>query len=434
MNQKNMSYHNNDELYSERIQAFEQQGSSLDFVNSLSQKILFKTLRDIKKGYLEIYDGNDNFEFGDKSADTPHVKIKVNQPDFYSSVILGGSLGVSESYMVNQWECSSITDLTRLFLINRERLDAMDSGPLTWTKNIISFLYHQFKRNSLTGSRKNIAAHYDLGNDFFEKMLDDTMSYSSAVFKDENTSLRDASIEKLDLICRKLSLNKNDHLLEIGTGWGGLAIHAAKNYQCKVTSVTISKEQYEYAIKKIEDENLQNLITVELKDYRKIEGQYSKLVSVEMIEAVGHQYYSEFFATCSRLVKPDGMFLLQAITIDDRYYDLARKSVDFIKKYIFPGCCIPSMATISKHIKKDTDYQLYHMQDISLDYAKTLNLWNQNFQANKDDIQKLGYDDNFCRMWEYYLQYCEGGFLERAIGDVQLIYVKKDTRNITFDV
>jgi cyclopropane-fatty-acyl-phospholipid synthase len=272
-----------------------------------------------------------------------------------------------------------------------------------------------------------------LGNDFFEKMLDDTMSYSSGVFKNENTSLREASIEKLDLICRKLSLNQDDHLLEIGTGWGGLAIHAAKNYQCRVTSVTISKEQYDYAINKIKEENLEDLITVELKDYRKIKGQYSKLVSVEMIEAVGHQYYSEFFTACSRLVKPDGMFLLQAITIDDRYYDIARKSVDFIKKYIFPGCCIPSMAAISQHIKKDTDYQLYHMQDISLDYAKTLNLWNQNFQANKGDIQQLGYDDNFCRMWEYYLQYCEGGFIERAIGDVQLLYVKKDTRNITFN-
>jgi cyclopropane-fatty-acyl-phospholipid synthase len=254
------------------------------------------------------------------------------------------------------------------------------------------------------------------------------MMYSSAVFPDEKSSLEDASLNKLDRICKKLHLTADDHLIEIGTGWGGLAIHAAKNYGCKVTTTTISKEQREFALKRIAEEGLQDKITVLFSDYRDLEGQYDKLVSIEMIEAVGHEYYRSYFEKCASLLKPDGLMLIQAITIPDQRYDMARKSVDFIQRYIFPGGCLPSVAVIADHVRNYTDLSIIGLEDITEHYARTLAAWRDRFTARLDHVSHQGFDDIFVRMWEFYLCYCEGGFRERSIGTAQIVFAKPGCR------
>jgi cyclopropane-fatty-acyl-phospholipid synthase len=287
---------------------------------------------------------------------------------------------------------------------------------------------HLLNRNTRLGSKKNISAHYDIGNDLFELFLDPTMMYSSAYYKDEDMSLEQASIAKLDLICKKLELGPEDHLLEIGTGWGGLAIHAASNYGCKVTTTTISDEQFVLAQARIKENHLEDKITVVKQDYRDLEGQYDKLVSIEMIEAIGHQYMRTYFNKCCSLLKPDGMMLIQAITIKDQLYKEALKDVDFIKKYIFPGGFLPSINAMVKTISDSTDMKLFHLQDIGPHYAKTLNHWRERFFEKLDEIRGLGYSDEFIRLWEYYFCYCEGGFIERDIGTVQMVLTRPENR------
>ncbi|MCB2069151.1 MAG: class I SAM-dependent methyltransferase, partial [Ottowia sp.] len=279
-----------------------------------------------------------------------------------------------------------------------------------------------------TGSRKNIAAHYDLGNDFFKLFLDPTMMYSSALFPSADASLEEASVAKLDELCRQLELRSEDHLLEIGTGWGGMAIHAARHYGCRVTTTTISREQYQYACEQVQQAGLQDRVTVLCEDYRNLTGRYDKLVSIEMIEAVGHAFYSDYFQRCSALLKPEGKMVIQAITIADQRYDSARKSVDFIQRYIFPGGCLPSLAVISDHLARDTDMQMVHLRDITADYALTLAHWRERFMAAQEAVLRQGFDRSFIRMWEFYLAYCEGGFRERIIGTVQLAFAKPGYR------
>ena len=286
-------------------------------------------------------------------------------------------------------------------------------------------------RNTQQGSRKNIAAHYDIGNDLFKIMLDKTMMYSSAIFGDENMSLYDAQMNRLDVICKKLDLQASDQLLEIGTGWGTLSIYAAKNYGCHVTTTTISREQYNLTCERVEKEGLSDRITVLIKDYRHLNGKFDKLVSVEMIEAVGHQYYETYFNKCSELLKPTGMMLLQAITISDQQFEAAKTSVDFIKRYIFPGSCIPSVTAMQQAITNSSDLRLYDLKDIGPHYATTLNHWRKNINANMDEIKKLGYSDEFIKMWDFYLCYCEGGFIERVISDVHMLLVKPNNRCIS---
>jgi len=289
---------------------------------------------------------------------------------------------------------------------------------------------HAFRRNSRAGARRNIAAHYDLGNDFFRLFLDETMMYSAATFEHPRQSLYDAQVARLDLICQKLELKPTDHLLEIGSGWGGLALHAAQRFGCRVTTTTISREQWRLTRDRVAAAILGDRVDVLCMDYRDLTGTYDKIVSIEMIEAIGHQYYDTYFAKCSELLAPHGAMLLQAITIADQRYERARRSVDFIQRYIFPGSCIPSVAALSSSIARASDLRLFHLDDIGPHYATTLAHWRQNLRANLARVRSLGYGEEFIRMWEYYFCYCEGGFMERVIGDVQMLLVKPGNRRM----
>ena len=294
----------------------------------------------------------------------------------------------------------------------------------------INKLIHRSRQNTLKGSKENILAHYDLSNDFYKLWLDPTMTYSCAYFRDTNTTLEDASIEKLDRMCRKLKLSKVDNILEVGTGWGSFSIHAAKNYGCSITTTTISDAQYEYAKARVVEEGLESKINVINKDYRKLKGQYDKIVSIEMIEAVGYEYISEYFRKLSSLLKPDGLMALQGITYNEQNFDTYKDSVDFIKKYIFPGSCLISISQIIDVIKNKTDLSMIDMEDITRHYAETLNRWRKNFMNVLPEVKEMGYSKAFINMWEFYFLYCEAGFLERNIGDVQLVFAKSEARDV----
>jgi len=287
---------------------------------------------------------------------------------------------------------------------------------------------HWFNRNTRAGSRKNIAAHYDLGNDFYELWLDPKMMYSSAYFDTPTTSLEVAATTKLERICEKLDLCETDSVVEIGTGWGGFAIFAARHYGCKVTTTTISKQQYEMASERVRQAGLEDRITLLFDDYRDLEGQYDKLVSIEMIEAVGHQFHDSFFKKCCELLKPDGQMLLQAITIADQQYDQYVRSVDFIRRYIFPGGCLTSVTDMTNVMTRHTDMRLLHAEDIGPHYARTLQRWHKRFIAKLDAVRELGYPETFVRMWEFYLCYCEAAFIERSIGTVQMLIMRPGAR------
>ncbi len=355
------------------------------------------------------------------------VSISVNDPQFYSDIGFGGSVGAGEAYFQQRWDCSDLTALVRILLQNREVLDGMD-GHIARLQEPLNKVLHWLNRNTRTGSRRNIEAHYDLGNDLFKLFLDKNMMYSCALYEHPDDTLEQASIAKLDTICRKLDLKPTDHLLEIGTGWGGFALYAAQHYGCRVTTTTISQEQFELAQTRVKDAGLTDQITVLCKDYRDLEGQYDKLVSIEMIEAIGHQYMPTYFKQCSRLLKPDGMMLLQAITITDQGYKSALRSVDFIQRYIFPGSFIPSVSAMTTAITQNSDMRLYNLEDIGPHYATTLKHWRERFFNRIEEVRSLGYSDQFIRMWEFYLCYCEGGFIERAIGDVHMLLVKPQCR------
>jgi cyclopropane-fatty-acyl-phospholipid synthase len=280
------------------------------------------------------------------------------------------------------------------------------------------------RRNTLSGSRDNIVAHYDLGNDFYKLFLDETLTYSCGIFEKKTSSLKQASLAKYRRICEKLQLSPDDHVVEIGTGWGGFALFAAQNYGCRVTTTTISKEQYQLANQRFQSAGLADKITLLFRDYRKLSGHFDKLVSIEMIEAVGHQFLDAFFAACSRLLREDGMMLLQAITIRDQVFEQHKRSVDFIKRYIFPGSCIPSITAMSDAIAGSSDLKLFHLEDITPHYTRTLRTWRERFFSNIDKVRAMNFPETFIRMWEYYLCYCEGGFAERYIGDVQMLLTK----------
>jgi cyclopropane-fatty-acyl-phospholipid synthase len=303
----------------------------------------------------------------------------------------------------------------------------MDSG-LALLGKPVQKLFHALNKNTRKGSRKNIAAHYDLGNDFYKLWLDPKMMYSCAYFDAPDTSLEDAATEKLDRICRKLDLSADDSVIEIGTGWGGFAIHAAKHYGCRVTTTTISKQQYNYAQQAVADAGLEDRITLLLQDYRDLEGRFDKLVSIEMIEAVGHEFHDAYFKKCCDLLKPDGQMLLQAITIADQRYDQYKSSVDFIKRYIFPGGCLTSVTDMSRTMTRHTDMRVIHLEDIGPHYATTLRHWHNRFFARIDEVREFGYSDAFIRMWQFYLNYCESAFIERAIGNVQLLIMRPAAR------
>ena len=401
---------------------------NLGLLDHAARKMVHNQLSKIQVGEIIVRENHTEYYFGSVTDDFPvRVTIDVVHPSIYRDVAFGGSSGSGEAYMKGSWVCSDLLGLVRIFLRNRDVLDTMDYG-FTRLKAPIHKLIHLFSRNTRAGSRKNISAHYDIGNDLFRLFLDDTMMYSSAYFETADTTLEQAAVAKLDLVCRKLELNTCDHLLEIGTGWGGLAVHAARHYGCRVTTTTISEEQFVLATRKVAEEGLDHLVTVIRQDYRDLSGHYDKLVSIEMIEAIGHQYMDTYFRKCCSLLRPDGMMLIQAITIKDQLYRSALNDVDFIKKFIFPGGFLPSVTAMIEAICRTTDMKLFHLQDIGPHYARTLREWRQRFFNRLDEIRELGYSDEFIRLWEYYFCYCEGGFLERDIGTVQMVLTRPDNR------
>jgi cyclopropane-fatty-acyl-phospholipid synthase len=395
---------------------------------SLARKLCLRLLAGIRTGSLTLHDGTETFHFG--AADDPnqpHAEVHVHDSGLYRRMLSGGSIATGEVYMQGGWSSPDLVQVMRLFSANLATLEELESKQ-SWLARLGLKLSHLLNRNTPGGSRKNISAHYDLGNDFFGLFLDPCMMYSSALFPSTDTSLEQASVAKLDELCRQLDLTEDDHLLEIGTGWGGMAIHAARNFGCRVTTTTISREQYEYACEQVRQAGLQDRVTVLCEDYRKLTGQYDKLVSIEMIEAVGHQFYSNYFSRCNDLLKPDGKMVIQAITIADQRYNAARDAVDFIQRYIFPGGCLPSVSVIADHLARDTDMQMIHLRDITPDYALTLAHWRERFLAAQAQVKQQGFDDTFIRMWEFYLAYCEGGFRERIISTVQLAFAKPGYR------
>ena len=365
--------------------------------------------------------------FGDPAADLA-ATIQVLDARFYRAIAIGGSMGAGESFRDGYWACDDLVGLIRIFARNMQASEDL-GGYWNSLLDLGRKVYHRMNRNTRLGSRRNIAAHYDLSNDFYSLFLDETMTYSSGVFPDEDSSMSEASIEKYDRICRKLRLTAGDDVLEIGTGWGGFALHAVKNYGCRVTTTTISRQQHDYAKQRFASGGIGDRVTLLLSDYRDLSGQFDKLVSIEMIEAVGHEYFDTFFSKCSALMKPDALFALQAITIPDQRYERYRKSVDFIQRYIFPGGCLPSLGAITRSVGKVTDLQFVHMEDFAEHYGRTLKSWRQGFHANADRIRELGMTEQFLRLWEYYFCYCEGAFREKQIGVAQLLLQKPGNRH-----
>jgi cyclopropane-fatty-acyl-phospholipid synthase len=400
----------------------------LSALTKLARTLLLAQFRKIQFGRLRFVDSGRDESFGSVTPAAPYdVTIRVRNPRFYSDVVFAGTVGAGEAYINDYWHCDDLTGLVRLMVANRHLMNDVDSGWSRLSAPLLN-LAHWLNRNDKTGSRRNISAHYDLGNAFFELFLDETMAYSCGIFETPESTLHEASIAKFDAACSKLALRPGQHLLEIGTGWGGLAIHAAKHYGCHVTTTTISREQYDLARERVERAGVADRVTLLLEDYRDLSGEYDALVSIEMIEAVGHQYLDTYFRQCSSLLKPNGAMLLQAITIRDQFYDQARRSVDFIKRFIFPGSFIPSVKAIADSLERATDLKIYHLEDIGPHYARTLKLWRERFMARHSEVRALGYPESFIRMWEYYLCYCEGGFEERQLGDVQMLLTKPGSR------
>jgi len=383
-------------------------------------RLVRSRLERISSGSLLVLDGPSRHVFGVANSALPPATVQVLDARFWSAVMRNGGIGAGEAYAKGWWSSEDLTAVIRLFVRNREALAGVEGG-LARISQPLRSLAHALRRNTLRGSRANIAAHYDLSNDFFRLFLDETMTYSCGIFARPDSSLREASLAKIDLICRKLELGPSDHLLEIGSGWGALAIHAAREYGCRVTTTTISREQRALAAERIRAAGLEGRITLILEDYRRLRGSFDKLVSVEMIEAVGHQYFDEFFRRCGALLRPEGRMCLQAITIADQHYESARRSVDFIQRHIFPGSCIPSVTALCASLTKASDLRLVHLEDIGPHYVRTLAQWRGNLRARWAEARALGFDEELLRLWEFYFCYCEGGFTERHISDVQML-------------
>jgi cyclopropane-fatty-acyl-phospholipid synthase len=395
-------------------------------IGALARPIVRTLLRGTRHGALTIIEGGRSRPFGTAAAGAPAPVIVVHDSRFYSG-LLRGSLGVSEAYSEGWFDCSDLAELARLAALNMPALDRWRRGIRPFVAGPQSLL-SWCARNTPKRSRRRIAAHYDIGNDFFSLMLDETMTYSCAIFESPEASLHQAQIAKLDRICRKLELTPQDHVLEIGTGWGAFAIHAASQYGCRVTTTTISGEQHRLALERIRAAGLEDRITVLLEDYRDLEGRFDKLVSIEMIEAVGWQYFDTFFERCASLLAPDGAMLLQAITIDERAYDVEKAKRSFANTHVFPGGCLPSLSVISGSVARVTDMRPIALEDITSHYVRTLRCWRENFLAQLERVRSLGYDGRFQRMWELYLAYCEGGFGGGRIGNVQLLLAKPQFR------
>lgn len=403
----------------ETVSTRPQSGSSLTAL--AARELVRKRLAHLAGGNLMVRDPRGEWFAG--SGNRIDATLVVNDMNFYRQVLTGGAKGAAAAWRDGLWTCSDLTALLRVMVRNIKAMDQFESGTARFV-NLWARLQHRLRNNSRTGSRDNIHAHYDLGNEMFALFLDPTMTYSSAMFRSPDMTLEQASIEKLDTICRKLELNESHHLVEIGSGWGSFALHAASRYGCRVTTTTISQDQYRLASERIRAAGLEHLITLKLCDYRDLEGKYDRLVSIEMIEAVGHEYLPIYFKQCANLLKDDGRLVIQAITMPDQRYPEYLKRTDFIQQFIFPGSCVPSLTAMLNAVAGHTDLRVEHIENFGLDYAETLRQWRENFVLNRDRIAALGYDDKFMRLWEYYLCYCEAGFRERYTGVVHLLMHK----------
>jgi cyclopropane-fatty-acyl-phospholipid synthase len=389
-----------------------------------AKRALLSVLRRVQLGEIVLKEGEEQHVFGRRSEECDlRASLRVLHPRFYTQVLFGGSIGAGEAYMAGHWSSDDLTVLLRIILLNQSVFRGLDRG-LSRLKAPLYKAYHFLHKDSRKGSRINIAAHYDLGNDFYALFLDETLTYSCGIFERPESSLQEASVAKLDRICQKLRLSSEDHVLEIGTGWGGFAVHAAGRYGCRVTTTTISRDQHDLAEERIRSAGVEDKVHVLFKDYRDLKGRFDKLVSIEMIEAVGHHYLNTFFHCCSNLLTERGVLLLQAITIADQAFERHKKEVDFIKRYIFPGSCIPSVTAMGDAVAKATDLRLVHLEDITPHYARTLRTWRERFFDNIEQVRSLGNSETFIRMWEFYLCYCEAGFQERYLGDVQMLFAK----------
>ena len=385
---------------------------------------VFRRLGELQGGRIEYYDAIGCATFGN-SFEKPQLSAEwnINNPDFYGQLAMAGSLGVAESYLRGDWETDNLTTLLRILCRNLETVSGTDSG-LARAGRWLARAGHWANRNTRKGSRENISRHYDLSNDFFELFLDPTWMYSAARFDSPEMSLEDASVAKLDSICRKADLKPGEHVLEIGTGWGGFALHAVRNYGIELTTTTISRQQLLKAREQIQSAAISDRVELLESDYRDLTGTYDKVVSIEMVEAVGDQFLDDYFRQCGRLLKPGGRFVLQGIVMPEQRYESYKRSVDFIQKYIFPGGFLPSVAAMQDSVGRTSNLRLVSVEDLSTDYALTLRHWRRRFLDRLDDVRDLGFDDRFIRMWEYYLCYCEAAFLERAVGVVQVVWDK----------
>jgi cyclopropane-fatty-acyl-phospholipid synthase len=392
----------------------------------LRQRVLGQ-LQALRGRQVVLVDALGTVHAGEAVKGIAPLRIDVHAPGFYRALAANGSVGAAESYMDGEWDCADLVGLVQLLVRNRDLLDSMEQG-LARFGGLAMRGWNALRRNTRDGARRNIAAHYDLGNPFFSLFLSDDLMYSSALYAGEDDSLDIASTRKLDRICDKLRLGPDDEVVEIGTGWGGFAVHAAATRGCRVTTTTISREQHALACQRVAEAGLQDRVSVLLSDYRDLQGTYDKLVSIEMIEAIGPEYMDTYFGTLSRLLKPEGLALVQAITIEDHRYEQAVRSVDFIKRHIFPGSFIPSIAAMLAAKTCSTDLALVHLEDFGPSYARTLLHWRERFLARREDARAQGYDERFLRMWEFYLAYCEGGFRERSIGVAHLLMAKPGWR------
>ena len=397
----------------------------LGIFDRLARRVVTRQLAGLQHGELTLHDASGSAALGE-AADL-QATMRVHRPRFFRQAVLGGTLSVADSYLRGDWDCDDLTNLFRIFARNRNSADRLDAG---WARlaNYGHRLFHWWHSNTRTGSRRNIAAHYDLGNDFYRLWLDDTLAYSSGIFLDPGTSLREASIEKFDRACRKLDLSPADEVLEIGTGWGGFAMHAASNYGCQVTSTTISQEQFRVAQQRVAAAGLSGQVTLLQQDYRELNGQFDKLVSIEMIEAVGARFFDQYFRQCGQLLRPDGSLVLQAIVMPERGYEQYLKSVDFIQRYVFPGGCLPSLGAMLDSVARTTDMRFVHAEDFAPHYAETLRCWRKAFHQRLDEVRRLGYSDEFMRLWHYYLCYSEAAFEERSVGVLQIQFDKPACR------
>ena len=392
----------------------------------------FRQLQDANVQLVELLENQISIsQVGADEQSNLKATVVVKDQDFFKRILLGGTIGSAESYIDGQWASDDLTTLIRIMIRNLDRFKKLEKG-WAWLKNVRYLFHHRWRRNSIHGSRKNIRDHYDLGNDFYELFLDPTLNYSSGIFEPgrlaagvpERQEMEAASIRKMDLVCRKLQLGPKDHVLEIGTGWGGLAIYMAQHYGCRVTTTTISKQQHAKALERVAAAGLSDQVSILLKDYRELSGKFNKIVSIEMIEAVGHQYYDEFFSCCTKLLTDDGAMLLQAITMGEQNFEYHKKHVDFIRKYVFPGGCLPSVTALASSVARVTEMRMLHQADISPHYVKTLQHWRLQFMSNLENVRELGYEDSFVRLWHFYLCYCEAAFAERRVHNVHLLFAK----------